>query len=68
MSIKVIAKNRGTSKQDATFVVEESASQYVAGMVSAGFTGSVRKTVEALEAGFPVVVDQFDIVVEQQAD
>lgn len=66
MSIKVIVRNAAGTGESRTHVADVSAAEYVRGMVQSGFTGSARKTVEALEAGLAVVVDQFDIVIEQQ--
>lgn len=67
MSIRVIVRNAAGTGQDRAHIADVSAAEYVRGMVQSGFIGSADKTVEALEAGFPVIVDQFDIVIEQQA-
>lgn len=66
MSIKVIVRNAAGTGESRTHVTDVSAEEYVRGMVQSGYTGNASKTVEALETGFPVVVDQFDIVIEQQ--
>lgn len=65
MGIQVQVKNYAGTKETKTVIVEKTAGQYCQDLRSAGYTGLITKVEEGLEAGFSIIIDQFDIEIKQ---
>lgn len=67
MAIQVLVKNYAGQGFEKTIVVEKSAGEYCKDLRDAGYEGIITRLEEGLEAGFTMVIDQFQIEIKQVA-